>query len=169
MPRACTICFHPERKLIDAMIADKQPYLRIATKFKLNDKTIKAHAVKHVLPFSDNIELQANAAVLARVMTYRDVVNLPLPEKSKRIENTLWDDYYALDDHVDRMSVMREINKQQAEQAKLAGAYTNPKTNPADIAEITRAQTAALSAKGYTAIEIQATLSELENVSDAVN
>jgi RPA family protein len=131
MPRACTICAHADRKIIDAMIANKEPYLRIATKFGLNDKTVSTHGKNHVLPFMDSVELQAQAAVLSRVMEYRDEVNLPLPEKSKYIENRLWDDYFAVDDPVAKMAVVREIAKQQQEQAKLAGAYIKEKENPA--------------------------------------
>ena len=86
----------------------------------------------------DNIELQANAAVLERVMAYRDEVNLPLPEKSKYIENKLWDDYWTLDKPVERMAVMREIAKQQQEQAKLAGAYIKDADNPADLKSVAR-------------------------------
>lgn len=134
MPRACTICSHPDRKSIDARIANKEPYLRIATRFGLNDKTVGTHARAHVKPIIDNIELQANAAVLARVMTYRDEVNLPLPEKSKHIENKLWADYEAVTDPVNRMAIVREIQKQQAEQAKLSGAYIDAKQHPDDVA-----------------------------------
>jgi len=123
MPRTCTICNHSERKIIDAMVVNKDPYLRIAEKFKLNANTVTSHGKKHVLPFIDSIELQAQAAVLERVMQYRDEVNLPLPEKSKYVENKLWADYYDAETLIERMAVMREINKQQIEQAKLASAY----------------------------------------------
>jgi len=138
MPRACTICSHPDRKTIDARIANKEPYLRIAKRFGLNDVTVRSHAKKHVNPVIDNIELQANAAVLERVMAYRDEVNLPLPEKSKYIENKLWDDYWMLEKPVERMAVMREIAKQQQEQAKLAGAYIKDADNPADLKSVAR-------------------------------
>jgi RPA family protein len=80
----------------------------------------------------DSIEQQANAAVLARVMAYRDEVNLPLPEKAKHVENKLWADYEAAESTSDRMAVIREIQKQQAEQAKLTGAYIKDASNPAD-------------------------------------
>jgi len=133
MPRVCTICSHPDRKIIDAMITNKEPYLRIAKKFGLNDVTVRSHAKNHVEPLIDSIELQANAAVLARVMAYRDEVNLPLPEKAKHIENKLWADYDASESISERMAVMREIQKQQVEQAKLAGAYIKDAANPADV------------------------------------
>ena len=133
MPRACTICNHKDRKTIDAMIANCDPYLQIATKFKLNQRTVNTHGKNHVKPFLDSIELQASAAVLERVMSYRDEVNLPLPEKAKYVENKLWADYEAADKVGDRMTVIREIQKQQAEQAKLTGAYIDAKKNPADV------------------------------------
>ena len=114
------------------MITNREPYLRIAEKFGLNANTVTAHGKKHVLPFAESIELQANAAVLARVMAYRDEVNLPLPEKAKHIENRLWADYDIAENIPERMAVMREIQKQQVEQAKLAGAYIKDAPNPAD-------------------------------------
>lgn len=138
MPRVCTICSHPDRKTIDARIADKDPYRNIAKRFGLNHVTVTRHGANHVKPILDSIELQANAAVLKRVMAYRDEVNLPLSEKSKYVENKLWADYEVADKIVDRMAVMREIQKQQAEQAKLAGAYTQDKVNPPDNLTIAR-------------------------------
>lgn len=134
MPRACTICSHSNRKEIDSLIAEAVPYLRIATEYGLNDKTLGTHAKNHVKPFIAEIERQAQAAVLKRVMRYRDEVNLPLAEKSKYIENKLWDDYDTAETVAERMMVMREINKQQAEAAKLTGAYIQDKQNPTDQA-----------------------------------
>lgn len=147
MARTCTICAHPERKSIDARIANKEPYLRIAKRFGLNDVTVRSHAQKHVLPVIEDIEIQANAAVLERVMSYRDEVNLPLPEKSKAIEDKLWAEFEAADPK-DRMPIVREINKQQIEQAKLSGAYVNPATNPADL-DIVNSVIAKLKSSGY--------------------
>lgn len=106
--------------------------MRIAEKFQLNANTVTSHGKKHVLPFVESVEQQANAAVLARVMAYRDEVNLPLPEKAKHVENKLWADYEAAESTSDRMAVIREIQKQQAEQAKLTGAYIKDASNPAD-------------------------------------
>ncbi len=134
MPRSCTICNHPERKFIDASIANKEPYLRIATRFALNDKTVGTHAKNHVRPFMSSVERQAEAAVLARVMQYRDEVNLPLAEKSKFIENKLWGLYDAADKVIDRVAVVKAIQQQQAEQARLAGAYIKDAPNESDVA-----------------------------------
>lgn len=130
MPRVCTICGHPERKEIDGLIADKQSYRSIASRFGVTHTSVTRHGKNHVEPQIDSIEAQANAVVLERVMSYRDEVNLPLPEKSKYIENKLWTDYYAVIDPVQRMAIVREINKQQAEQAKLGGDYTKERENP---------------------------------------
>lgn len=115
------------------MIANRDPYLQIATKFGLNQRTVNTHGKKHVLPFIQNVELQVQAEILTRVRTYRDEVNLPLPEKSKHIENRLWLEFDQAETLPERMLVMREINKQQTEQAKLAGDYTKDKENPKDI------------------------------------
>ncbi len=132
--RTCTTCSHPQRKSIDARIVDKEPYRNIAKRFGINHVSLTRHGRNHVQPFINDIEQQANAAVLVRVMAYRDEVNLPLPEKSKHIENKLWADYDAIDDPVQRMAIVREINKQQKEQAMLAGDYTSPKENPTTAA-----------------------------------
>lgn len=129
MPRACTVCAHPKRKVIDAMIADGQPYLRIATKFGLNDKTVNTHGKKHVHPFIKEVELQVQAEVMTRVRKYRDEVNLPLAEKSKHIENRLWDDYERCKSPVQRVVVIRAIREQQQEQARLTGAYQQARPN----------------------------------------
>ncbi len=86
----------------------------------------------------DSVERQAQVAVLARMMAYRDVVNLPLLEKSKYIENKLWGDYADAINTVDRLAVIREIQKQQTEQAKLAGAYQKIRPNESDVAKTVR-------------------------------
>ncbi len=148
MPRVCTICSHPERKQIDARIVDREPYLKIAERFGLNHVTVNAHGTKHVMPTVDSIEQQANVAVLKRVMAYKDEVNLPLPEKSKYIENKLWLDYDAATKLVDRLAVMREIQKQQAEQAKLTGAYIKDAANPSDDKALAKALAEELIEKG---------------------
>lgn len=136
MPRACTICAHNERNVIDALIADRQPYLQIASKFGLNQRTVNTHGKNHVLPFIADVERQAQVEILKRVQKYRDAVNMPLPEKSKYIEDKLWQEYDLIDDGVQKMVVMREINKQQAEQAKLTGAYIKEAANPTDVTSI---------------------------------
>ena len=118
------------------MIVNREPYLKIAKKFGLNHVSVNAHGKAHVLPFVESIELQANAIVLERVMAYRDEVNLPLPEKSKFIENKLWGDYYATDRVQDRIAIAKAINQQQQEQARLAGAYLQDKQHPADRAAL---------------------------------
>lgn len=115
------------------MIADHKPFLQIATKFGLNNKTVGTHGQKHVLPFIEKIETQAQVAVLERVMKYRDEVNLPLPEKSKAIENRLWAELEGAVTIPDRMAVVREINKQQVEQAKLSGSYQESRPNKETI------------------------------------
>ncbi len=122
------------------MIANKEPYLRIATKFGLNDKTVNTHGKKHVLPFMESVELQAQAEVLKRVLAYREVVHFALPEKSKDIEDSLRADLETAGTIPERMMVWREINKQQIEQAKLAGAYLQDKVNP-ENAELERIRT----------------------------
>ena len=136
MPRACTICAHPDRKTIDAMIADKQPFLQIATKYGLNQRTVNTHGKNHVLPFIDKIEQDVQAVVMERVLGYRDQVNLPLPEKSKFVEDGMWGTLGAAENVTEQMSVIREIQKQQAEQAKLAGAYQQDAKNKTDMEKI---------------------------------
>lgn len=132
MGRACTICAHSNRAEIDSLIAEAIPYLRIATEYGLNDKTLGTHAKNHVKPFIAEVEKQAQAAVLAKIMKYRDEVNLPLPEKTRYIENKLWGDYDTAETIPERMMVMREINKQQGEAAKLTGAYQQDRANEHD-------------------------------------
>lgn len=138
MANTCKTCRHPERKAIDAMIANREPYLKIAEKYGLNHVSVNTHGKKHVLPAIEEAEHLAQEAVIARVASYRDEVNLPLPEKSKYIENKLWADYNALDKSLDRMVVMREIVKQQQEQAKLSGAYIKDAENPADLKSVAK-------------------------------
>lgn len=133
MPRTCTICRRDDRQVIDGMIANHIPYLEIAGKLGLNHRTVNAHGKKHVLPFIDSVERRAEAVVLERVMRYRDQVNLPLKEKSKYIENLLWDDYYAAKTTQDRVAVIRTITPQQGEQARLAGAYRKDAPNESDM------------------------------------
>ena len=136
MANTCKTCRHPERKAIDAMIANREPYLKIAEKYGLNHVSVNAHGKNHVLPAIEEAEHLVQEAVIARVASYRDEVNLPLPEKSKYIENKLWADYSELDKALDRMVVMREIVKQQQEQAKLTGAYIKDADNPADLSTL---------------------------------
>lgn len=136
MPRACTICAHPERKKIDASIADKIPFLQIATKYGLNQRTVNTHGKNHVQPFIDQVEKAVQAVVMERVLAYRDQVNLPLPEKSKFVEDKLWASLDEAETIVEQMAVVREIQKQQAEQAKLAGAYQQDAKNKTDIERV---------------------------------
>lgn len=170
MPRTCTICAHPERNIIDAMIASKESFLQIATRFNLNNKTVTTHGHNCVEPFLNSIELQAQAAVLQRVMAYRDAVNLPLPEKSKYVENELWADFELADKVQDRVAIAKAIAMQQQEQAKLAGAYIKDAPNPKGIDQIVAAFTDRLKAKGYPVEEIPAAVAEyrasLEGVKD---
>lgn len=139
MPRACTICSHEERKLIDAMIADRQPYLQIAAKFGLNQRTVNTHGKNHVFPFIEQIELQAQAAILRRVRQYRDEVNLPLSEKSKYNENLLRDEYDRCSEPLARVAIMKAIREQQQEQAKLTGAYQTAGPGEEMIGNLVRA------------------------------
>ena len=135
----CKTCQHPERAVIDAMIADKIPFLQIAAKFGLNQRSVNTHGKKHVEPFIEQVERQAQAAVLARVMKYRDEVNLPLPEKSKYVEDKLWNEYEQSPDPATRVAVIKAIREQQQEQAKLTGAYQQSRPPDEAIAGMVRA------------------------------
>ncbi len=149
MSMMCKACSHPDRKLIDASIANREPILRIAERFGLNDSSLGAHAKAHVLPMLESLELQANAAILKSVQVYRDEVNYPLFEKSKHIENKLWDDYYAVNKPAERMLIMRELTKQQIEQAKLTGAYLKEQENPQTTDAIANKMAAKLVKDGH--------------------
>jgi len=139
MPRVCTICSDPRRSEIDAMIADKIPFLQIATKFGLNQKTVNTHGTHHVQPYLDKIEREAQAAALDRVLAYRDQVNLPLAEKSKFVEDRLWATLERAQTISEQMLIVREINKQQVEQAKLSGAYQKEGQNQNDLDRVAKA------------------------------
>lgn len=139
MPNRCKTCQHPERAVIDAMIADKIPFLQIAEKFGLHHRSVNTHGKKCVEPFIEQVEKQAQAAVLARVMKYRDEVNLPLPEKSRYIEDKLWTEFESAGEVAERMTIVREINKQQVEQAKLSGAYQQSRPPDEAVASMVRA------------------------------
>lgn len=150
MPRRCTICAHKDRKLIDGMIANKEPYLRIATKFGLNDKTVLTHGKKHVLPFIETVELQAQAAVVRKVQEYYEAVYLPHSEKARFTENKLWADFLAAKKIGERMLVHKELIKQQQEQAKIEGAYTKEQENQQTTDNLAKQVVARLLEKGWT-------------------
>lgn len=160
MPRVCTICSHPDRIEIDSLIANSEPYLRIAKKFGLNDVTVGTHAKNHVQSVLDALEQGARDAIAEKRAQYYEAVYLPLPDKSVYIENKLWADYYAADKTSDKMAVMREIQKQQAEQAKLAGEYTQDKKNPADNKTIIEETIRELMAENIPEEQIREVLAE---------
>jgi hypothetical protein len=133
MPRACTVCANPERAVIDTMIAESVPYLQIATKFGLNQRTVNTHGKNHVKPLINAVNQEAHDAVVAKILTYRDQVNLPLSEKARFVEDTLWKEYENAETIGERVSVVKEIRGFVIEQAKLSGAYLTPQENPANV------------------------------------
>jgi len=133
MARACTVCGNPNRPVIDGMIANNIPYLQIAKKFGLNQKTVNTHGKNHVHPFINSVELQARAAVVAAVNSYRDEVYLPLVEKSRAVEHRLWNEFDTATSAADVTAYARELRGERQEQSKLTGAYTEAKANPATL------------------------------------
>lgn len=60
MPRACTVCSHPERGAIDAAIVAGIPNRRIAARFSVTEQAIRRHAKAHLVE-----RLRAQAAAEA--------------------------------------------------------------------------------------------------------
>ncbi len=48
MPRACTICIHPDRKRIDAALIEGVPNRRIAAQWGLSETSVRRHADSHL-------------------------------------------------------------------------------------------------------------------------
>lgn len=48
MPRVCSICSHPERKRIDALLVEAVSNRRIADDFGLSESAVRRHAANHL-------------------------------------------------------------------------------------------------------------------------
>ena len=48
MPRACTICTHPQRDEIDADFVRGQPFRRIATHRDVTEQSVRRHGASHL-------------------------------------------------------------------------------------------------------------------------
>jgi hypothetical protein len=48
MPRVCTICSHPERAAIDAVLANGEPIRRIAARFGVSETAARRHKAEHI-------------------------------------------------------------------------------------------------------------------------
>lgn len=48
MPRTCTICSHPDRRRIDALLVEQVPNRRISTQFDVSESAVRRHAASHL-------------------------------------------------------------------------------------------------------------------------
>jgi hypothetical protein len=48
MPRACTVCTHPERTAIDRALVESTPKRRVATRYGLVESAVRRHAAAHL-------------------------------------------------------------------------------------------------------------------------
>src|SRR5688500_17842396 len=80
MPRACTICIHPQRDAIDKAIVSGESNRRIAAQFGLAETSIRRHAETHLpasLLASEQVKEEARAMdVMTEVQRIMARVNL---------------------------------------------------------------------------------------------
>jgi len=48
VPRACSVCTHPERAAIDAALAEEEPYRHIAARFGASATALRRHKADHL-------------------------------------------------------------------------------------------------------------------------
>jgi len=147
MPRVCTICSHPDRRLIDGRLAVKEPYLRISKDYGISDVTVRSHYIKHVEPFLQSVERQADAAIIAAVANYRAEVFMSLDQKSLAVESKLWDQFDVVTATTEIALMSREMRGERQEQAKLSGSYVQDAKNPADDQQLAEQYVAELKAQ----------------------
>lgn len=120
MPRACTICCHPEREDIEAAIVAGTSYRRIASQFSTSDASIRRH-IEHI---SETIEQAQEAKEEAR--------GIDVAGQLKRINEVAWDileETHGLAAHEITLKAINRIEKQVELQAKLLGEIGGQHSN----------------------------------------
>jgi hypothetical protein len=73
MPRVCTICSHPDRRRIEAALVACEPNRRIASRFGVEEISIRRHAAEHVHATlsraRDALEVSRGDELLAQIQT----------------------------------------------------------------------------------------------------
>jgi len=126
--RVCTICSHPKKNEIEKSLIDGVAYRRIASQFKVGDKSVERHAKSCV---ASKIEKAVEKIELRDAITLLEQVNELRAETMSVLSKVR--DSHEVDALQVALSAIGRREKQIELLAKLTGAFQKDKDNESDI------------------------------------
>jgi len=135
MPRVCEICQSSLRTEIDALLVRSVSYRRISGDFTFTERQLSNHHKSHIQPLIQTANNAIQASVTSQMLEYHTEVSLPLIERSAKVYKRLVNKLDEAGNLNEYLAVHKELRGWFEQEAKLSGAYTNPKDNPETISK----------------------------------
>lgn len=136
MPRKCTVCKHKKRKEIDTAIQNSVAYGILAVKYNLTDRALGGHYNNHLKPIIEQANNAAEKSLVNKILKFREEVNYKSLEKVKYAQHKIIGELEFADNVSERIAIIKEFRGWFQEEAKLLGAYTKERENPATIEKL---------------------------------